>query len=192
MLPDRVFLTGVPGSRWSGIAQMVEQTPGFNTSDRDATRQYSHGKFSGHLGAYFGHGMEHEPVLDADHIDRVWQQPGGTRLVKSHDWSLMLDQVQERFPQDWIMLVYRPDMASYAWWFEAGGFGITHPNYSHYRDSTGMLSAIMQQNQAILDWAARHDLTWNYFTAQWMQKQFGSTVDVGPARNDILVTIKKP
>ena len=54
-LLNRIFFTGVPGSRWSGIAQQLETIPGFNTSDRTAEREYAHGQFSGHKGAYFGH-----------------------------------------------------------------------------------------------------------------------------------------
>jgi hypothetical protein len=34
ILPNKIFLTGVPGSRWSGIAQLIEDNvPGFNTAD---------------------------------------------------------------------------------------------------------------------------------------------------------------
>ena len=45
---NRIFLTGVPGSRWSGIAQEIE-TEDFNTSDRTPERTYSHNKYSGHI-----------------------------------------------------------------------------------------------------------------------------------------------
>ena len=124
MLPNRIFLTGVPGSRWSGIAQTLESIPGFNTTDRTPARTYTHHSYTGHQGAYFGPGMELECSFDADHIDTAWTETGGTRLVKSHDWAYVLPEVERHFPDDWIMLVYRPDMASYAWWHEAGGFQI--------------------------------------------------------------------
>ena len=34
-LPDRLFFTGVPGSRWSGISQNLELLDGINTSDQN-------------------------------------------------------------------------------------------------------------------------------------------------------------
>ena len=34
MLPEYIFFTGVPGSRWSGIAQEIKSQPGYNTTDR--------------------------------------------------------------------------------------------------------------------------------------------------------------
>ena len=68
MLPNRLFFTGVPGSRWSGIAQTLEQLNGFNTSDRTPEREFSHNGFSGHKGAYFGQGMELEAHLEENYI----------------------------------------------------------------------------------------------------------------------------
>ena len=56
-LPNHIFFTGAPGSRWSGIAQTIESIPGFNISDRNSDREYIHNTYSGHLGAYFGQGM---------------------------------------------------------------------------------------------------------------------------------------
>ena len=64
-LPQRIFFTGVPGSRWSGIAQVLESLTGFNTSDRTPERDYTHHEFTGHKGAYFGRGMEFDHGRDA-------------------------------------------------------------------------------------------------------------------------------
>ena len=49
MLPEYIFFTGVPGSRWSGIAQEIKSQPGYNTTDRAEHRVYKHGDFSGHM-----------------------------------------------------------------------------------------------------------------------------------------------
>ena len=57
-LPNRLFFTGVPGSRWSGIAQIIETIPGFNISDRSVNPEYSHNGFSGHKGVYFGRSQD--------------------------------------------------------------------------------------------------------------------------------------
>jgi hypothetical protein len=191
MLPNRIFLTGVPGSRWSGIAQTLETIPGFNTTDRTPARTYSHHSYTGHQGAYFGLGMELEAKLVNDYIDSAWTESGGTRLVKSHDWSYVLPQVQHYFPKDWIMLVYRPDMASYAWWHEAGGFQIKYPCYDAYQDSMGMLAAITRQNQCILEYAHSKNATWHHFTPDWVEATFGHRVEIARSFPDILVTVFK-
>ena len=191
MLPNRIFLTGVPGSRWSGIAQILESIPGFNTSDRTAERTYSHHSYTGHQGAYFGAGMELEAKLVDSYIDSAWTEPGGTRIVKSHDWAYVLPEVAHYFPTDWIMLVYRPDMTSYAWWHEVGGFQIQYPCYDAYRDSTGMLAAITRQNQCILEYAHSRNATWHHFTPDWVESAFGHRVEIARTFPDILVSIIK-
>jgi hypothetical protein len=89
------------------------------------------------------------------------------------------------------MLVYRPDMASYAWWHEAGGFNIKYPSYTAYKDSTTMLGEIAKQNTAILQFAHDYDLTWKYFTQEWIAEQFGQEIDMTKTYPDILVTILK-
>ena len=44
MLPEMIFFTGVPGSRWSGIAQEIKQNPRYNKTDRTPDRKYLHGE----------------------------------------------------------------------------------------------------------------------------------------------------
>lgn len=192
MLPERIFFTGVPGSRWSGIAQILESIPGFNISDRSPERTYTHHSYTGHVGAYFGWGMEFDPLLDADHIDQAWEQSGGIKLVKSHDWAHCLPSIKKQFSNDWIILVYRPDMTSYAWWHEAGGFQIKYPCYNEYRDSASMLASITRQNTEILKYACEQRSRWEYFTPDWIYEHFNykinNTFKVHP---DILITIIK-
>jgi hypothetical protein len=191
MLPNRIFFSGVPGSRWSGIAQTLESLNGFNISDRTPAREFSHSGFTGHKGAYFGEGMEFESYLDSRYIDNAWLDNNGTRLVKSHDWAYKLQTIREVFPNDWIMLVYRPDMASYAWWHEAGGFNIKYPSYIAYKDSATMLGKISEQNANILKFAHTHDLTWSYFTPKWIEQNFKQHIEVKQTWSDILVTLLK-
>jgi hypothetical protein len=135
--------------------------------------------------------MELECKLDAGYVDSAWTESDGTRLVKSHDWAYMLSNVQRHFPDDWIMLVYRPDMASYAWWHEAGGFQIKYPCYDAYKDSTGMLAAITRQNQCILEYAHSRNATWHHFTPEWVESTFGYRVEIAKTFPDILVTVFK-
>ena len=190
-LPTYLFFTGVPGSRWSGIAQVLETLPGFNTSDRTAERAFTHQAYGGHQGSYFGSGMEFESFLNPGYINSAWKEPGGCRIVKSHEWAHQLSQIKQVFPEDWIMLVYRPDMSSYAWWHEAGGFNIKYPDYSAYKNSAGMLAQISIQNAAILEFACSHNLTWNYFTPEWIRDNFNQTTEVKNRWPDILVTLLK-
>lgn len=188
-LPRRIFFTGVPGSRWSGIAQTLETMSGMNTSDRTPEREYDHHSYTGHKGAYFGPGMEFEPILDEDYIDQAWLQPGGCKLIKSHEWSYYLGEIREKFPDDWIMMIYRPDMVSYAWWHEAGGFQIKYPNYSAYKNSSNMLSEIMKQNSCILEFGRLNKCKWEYFTSEWISENFGQDIVVDKTFSDILVTL---
>jgi hypothetical protein len=188
-LPDRIFFTGVPGSRWSGIAQTLETISGMNTSDRTPEREYVHHSYTGHKGAYFGPGMEFEPILDENYIDQAWSKPGGCKLVKSHEWSYYLNEIREKFPDDWIMMIYRPDMSSYAWWHEAGGFQIQYPNYSAYKNSGNMMSEIMKQNSCMLEFGMSNKCTWEYFTSEWIYKNFGESIAVNKTFSDILVTL---
>lgn len=191
MLPNRLFFTGVPGSRWSGIAQTLETLAGFNTSDRNPNREYMRNGFTGHTGVYFGEGMEYEPYLNPGYIDSAWAVDYGTKIVKSHDWAYNLQDIKDKFPDDWIMLVYRPDMASYAWWHQAGGFNIDYPNYTAYKNSETMLGMIAEQNANILKFAHTHDLTWNYFTPKWIEQHFNQYIEVEKQWSDILVTLLK-
>jgi len=189
-LPSHIFFTGVPGSRWSSIAQVIESIPSMNTSDRTAERSYTHHSYTGHKGAYFGRGMEFNTILDADYINTAWSEPGGCKLVKSHDWAYQLNHIR-MISDIWIMLVYRPDMASYAWWHEAGGFQIKYPCYDAYKDSAGMFAEISAQNKAILEFGMINNCKWEYFTSSWIKENFNSDINVTNIWPDILVTLIK-
>lgn len=194
MLPERIFFTGVPGSRWSGIAQILESIPGFNTSDRTPERTYEHHSYTGHKGAYFGWRMEFEPLISwvgRDHIDQAWPEPGGCRLVKSHHWPDKFAEIEKHFPDDWIMLVYRPDMASFAWWHEAGGSQIKYPSYKWYQDEADMLHEITRNNKLMLEYACQNKAHWGYFTADWVKENFNVDIEVPKVYPDILVTLIK-
>lgn len=191
-LPNRIFFTGVPGSRWSGIAQTLESMPEFNTSDRTSQREYLHNGFSGHKGVYFGRMMELEAKLDADYLDSAWATNSpGIKLVKSHDWAYSLDKVKKKFPNDWIILVYRDNAASFKWWKEAGGWDIKYPSYRAYQNDVIMTREIDWQNTAIKEFANDHNLQWHKFDSSWIKEHFGKDVNVERTWPDIFVTILK-
>jgi|TARA_R110000796_G_scaffold132047_1_gene247542 hypothetical protein len=193
IIPEHIFFTGVPGSRWSGIAQTIETIPGFNTSDRTPERSYDHHAYSGHKGAYFGKGMEFDANLNRgiDYINQAWPEPGGHKLVKSHNWAYFARWLKINHPHSWVMLVYRSDLASYTWWHEAGGFQIKYPCYDWYENSAKMMMEIQKQNTGILEYAYEAGATWEYFTPDWIEREFGHAVDVPTIHKDILVTIIK-
>lgn len=193
MLPDKIFMIGAPGSRWSGIAQNIEDAvPGFNVTDRCDRRTYRHHNFTGHLGAYFGTGWEFDTSLDQVNLDAPFLYTTGTRILKSHEWAYQLDEIRDRYLEAWIMLVYRPDMSCYSWWHEAGGFTISYPDYHvYYRDSANMLCEIVRQNQAIMRFAQKHDLTWRHISGQWIEEHFGQYVEPSRRDHDTLVALLK-
>lgn len=191
MLPRRIFFSGVPGSRWSGVAQLLETVPGFNTSDRTPERTFVFKPFSDHLGAYFGSGFEFDLSLDESNIDSAHATLDGCRLIKAHEWAYKLDEIKARYPDDWIILVYRPDMISFAWWNGAGGFNITYPRYDAFKDATNMMCEITKMNQAILEFSYKHDATWNHLTPQWVKNNFEVDREVDHKFSDMLITIIK-
>ncbi len=112
-------------------------------------------------------------------------------LVKSHQWPDKFDEIEQFYSDDWIMLVYRPDMASYAWWHEAGGFQIKYPCYDWYQDEADMLHEISRNNKLMLEYACKKRARWEYFTPEWINENFGYCVDVPKIHSDILVTLIK-
>jgi len=165
-LPEYIFYTGVPGSRWSGIAQEIKLDSAYNTTDRADHRIYKHGDFSGHCDAYFGTGMEFsanpaEGGLDKHNLDAPYAQNVGCKLLMSHEWPYYFNEIQARYPDAWIQLVYRPDWASFLWWKQAGGFDITYPNYDWYETDYLMTKRIEEQNQLILDFGRKNSVQWN-------------------------------
>jgi hypothetical protein len=143
--------------------------------------------------------MEFDPIISwvgREHIDQAWVEPGGCRLVKSHQWPDKFDEIERHYPDDWIMLVYRPDMTSFAWWHEAGGFQIKYPSYKWYQDEADMLHEISRNNKLMLAYAYQKRATWNYFTSEWVKENFNADIEVPVSsgialHNDILVTIIK-
>lgn len=157
-LPERIFFTGVPGSRWSGIAQELEDDR-FDISDRNPSRMYVHHDYSGHLGVYYGTGMEFSPILDSNLLDMPYSGVG-CKLHKSHEWSYVLPEITKLFPNDWVILIYRNDVDSFDWWKQAGGWNIKYPSYDYYVNDEGMQKHIKDMNKNILKFAQQKKLNW--------------------------------
>ena len=194
-LPNRLFFTGVPGSRWSGIAQTLETCQAFNTSDRTETRKYEHGSFSGHLGAYFGRGMEFEPELNEQNLDAPWIDfATPTKIIKSHDWAYKLLEVEKFAKQsgDWLMIVHRDPESSYDWWVKAGGFDIKYPSYESYKNLPFMRTQIELQTLLIEKFVHDRNLILSPFNSDWVRLNFGLDILVDTSKlTDIKVTLLK-
>ena len=206
-LPKRIFVTGAPGSRWSSVVQRLEENlSGFDTSVYCDNARYDpifRGEsVSGfHKGIYFDPGKQYEPILDAEYLDKPWGDSNLCRMVRSHHWAYCLPEIKEKFPDDWILMVYRPDEMCLAWWFEVGGFHITYPDYSYYKDVPTISSHIKQMNLSMLKYGHVVNASWNYFSLDWIEKNFGEDItesnpqyeldDPTKPKNDILVSLIK-
>ena len=199
ILPKRIFCTGVPGSRWSGITQRLYKHPLFNKTDVNLKRSYDRINQLGeleknfHTGTYFEHNTSLPVSLETLLLDLSYSTPDdGTMLHRSHQYAYMLDDIKQKYPDDWIWLIYRPDLASYAWWGECGGFKISYPDYSYYKDAQTMFGEITKQNAAMLTWAHKHNLPWYPLTKHWEQQHFGYLKQPAKEYSDILCCLYKP
>jgi len=206
VLPQRIFCTGTAGSRWSYIIQTIESIEGTNLSDRDSVNREWHNthlesidasrnpdkiRFTGHKGNYFGKGMEFESNLDTINLDAPWTESRGTKFIKSHEWSYQLDDIKEKYPDAWILMIYRADLDSYAWWHQVGGFSIEYPSYSALGDHTNVYNEVVQQNKRMLEFSTKYDCTWNHFTNKWVEENFGRQCVPVDTPRGVLVTLVK-
>lgn len=189
--PNKIFFTGVPGSKWSSIAQQLESTGIFNTSDRSKKREYNHNKYSGHKGNYYGKKMEFPAKLNKNNLNAPFKKTKGIKLLKSHEWVFKLDKIKKKFKNDWIMLIYRNSHDSFEWWLDAGGFDITYPSYKSYKNKKYMFWQIKKQNYNILKFASENKLKWYKFDSKFVKKFFKTTLKINNILPNVYVTIYK-
>lgn len=165
---DLLFITGAPGSRWSGVAHALSYADQINNSDVTPDRVYVSDNGVLHFGNYLGPGMEFGENLDrlpelskAELLNQLrlpYREPGGVRLLKGHLFSRHLDRLLELFPRAGVVLVYRNDADCLDWWLKTGGFSITFPDYTWYRDMQTMQAEIAADNRAIRRFAETRGL----------------------------------
>lgn len=192
-----VWFTGAPGSKWSGTANILQsiQKLNFNTSDRTPEREYTHtgpttlARSITHTGVYFGpgHGVgEHwdrlsilDPNAIVREINEEWKDPSyGKLLVKSHFLSHHLDFISEMFPNNPIIMVFRPNNKCEQGWFGAGGWNIKYPNYRpYYKDDNTMISMIADHNKFMLDFCNRKNIVPQKLTRNYLKETFNWTID---------------
>ena len=172
-MPKRVFMAGAPGSKWSSVAKNIYYSPSVDRSDYSDARTYYHSAWGKpelmHLGAYFDPGMEFGkrfmrlPQMSPKDAEAEFDRPfsgQGTRIIKSHVFAHHLNLLYDMWDHP-IVLVYRPNDACLGWWVRCGQFNITYPNYQYYGNLEMMAMHIDQQNQDILDFAAKHGANWD-------------------------------
>jgi hypothetical protein len=138
---------------------------------------------------YFGPGMElgqrfhelhqlsDEEIFEEAQMAYSEKRPGDLHIIKCHQFSTQLDYIAERFPNQRLMMVYRPDEICYDWWMTIGGFEIKYPRYDWYENPTQMRSHIANENRHILAFCERNGLKLELFTPQWVEKNFGERIE---------------
>lgn len=154
-----IFIVGAPGSKWSSVAKNIYSSISVDQSDSSASRTYNELHVN-HCGAYWDPGMEFGKEFDRiDQFSRTlneleFNKPfsgEGVRIVKSHCLSNHIDYLKKAWPDCLVVLVHRSNRKCMNWWLKAGGFDITYPSYSYYKDNATMKQHIKTQNNNILD-----------------------------------------
>jgi hypothetical protein len=197
MNKELVWFTGAPGSKWSGTANILQSIKqlNLNITDRSSEREYTHtgptelARSITHTGVYFGPGHEvgehwdRFSILDPHAIEREvlkeWtDSDAGRPLVKSHFLSHHLDYLVEQWPENPIIMVFRPNDKCEQGWFGAGGWNITYPDYrAFYKDDDTMKSMIKEHNHNMLDFCNRHSVPVERFTREWLKETFDWVVE---------------
>jgi hypothetical protein len=178
-IPNRIFVTGAPGCKWTSVTHLLETADWANLSDRTSDRHYDHHVFQGHHGVYYGlphRKYEFNCTMDGKYLDSAYESDAPGKFMKAHDWGYMLDDISEKFSGDWIIMVMRNDIDCFSWWNQHGGYVTKYPSYDTYSPDAVMMSEIMQLNDRYSRFAQKHDLQWNYFTPRWVEEHFGKTI----------------
>ena len=182
------FLVGAPGSRWSGIGQLITDNFNYNKSDETPERMYVHGEFSGHKGSYFGPGMENGndfhrleySYFDYQRFERMCDSPFSdkhsdkSKMIKCHQFAYGLDWLKENIRLSNILLVKRDSDQSFDWWKEAGGWDITYPDYSWYVDDVHMRHYIDTEIKLANEFVQKTGNEWVKFDLEWLTENFGT------------------
>lgn len=155
-LTKYIFVTGAPGSGWSGyVEDHIYTRDDIDTTDRSPEREYWLEIRDGardllHRGAYF------DPLME---FNQMWDKPfsgEGIRVIKSHTFAFQLPYLKDFGCP--IHMVIRNDRECFDWWHEAGGWDITYPNYAWYRDDDNMMEQIQLQNLLIREFVEEEGL----------------------------------
>jgi hypothetical protein len=180
---SRIWFTGIPGSKWSGVDTHLRQVLSCDRTDETVNRTQYHRPVNptdtnnGHRGSYFGPGMGCgedwddfnylKPHKLIDDINNVFHGEG-YRVIKSHFMArhFNLDYVWNHFPDDWMVLIYREPQKSFAWWSEVMDFDEDHyPDYRPgYKNYDRMHDLLWRESAKITDFAIRKNIKFYPYT----------------------------
>jgi hypothetical protein len=194
--PKFVFVAGVPGSSWSMLSHRLKSMIDADPTDYDENRTFKFGKhkeLGSHHGCYFGPNNEFGEHFDdiasnytleefVNECQLPFAKDDKPKMIRSHWFSRQLDWLWDNFKGHDLFLIYKNDQIAFDHWIMRGGFDITHPVYTWYKDPENMRSAIALENSAILDFAARKQLVWDNYSEDWWFTRFGTHETKHPGR----------
>lgn len=161
-----IFVAGAPGSRWSSVARTIYSSSKVDNSDSDNSYTRPGEDSPMHVGSYWDPGMEYGTQFDrlneftVQELEQEYNRPfkqnnNYSRIIKSHQFCKHLDFIKDTWTYCPIVLVYyRNDADTEQWWYDAGGWDISYPDYEWYRGR--MTQEIAVQNRAVLDFVANN------------------------------------
>ena len=167
---DLLIITGVPGSKWSGVVGRISHYIDINFTDRTPEREYGIIKidpitgeeknYGWHKAAYwgpyheFGKQFYDMSVLTKREVIEEFTAPfedwDGIKIIKSHWFVYNMDQLAEIFPKAKILGIYLPDDVAFKWWHVLGGWDIYYPHYDWYGNDDRLKAEIKIGNGLLL------------------------------------------
>jgi hypothetical protein len=200
---DLIIATGAPGSKWSGLLNAVSFHNDVNDEDKADHRKYfiyyekaDTGqvlKMGWHFGVYFGPDNEYGQKFDnlkaisKEEMVREFAKPyetwDGIKIIKSHWFAYDLDTLTKYFPKAKIVVVWAPDVSCFDWWTHLGGWNITFPVYTWYKEDTRMQSKIREENAYILKFVFEKNLKISKGSIKEVCNMLGLTSDTTSFKN---------
>ena len=211
---SRIWMCGIPGSKWSGIDMHMRQVLPCDQTDESDERTCYHRASTpedtnnGHRGSYWGPGMGcGEDWIDfnfmdkskiINDIDEVFTGTG-YKIIKDHFLArkFNLDYVWNNFSGDYVVLVYREPQKSFAWWSEVMDFSEGHyPDYAPgYTDYNTMRKLLWTESVKITDFAVRKDMNFSLFNNYSLQHILGFDIDLTKTitidNSDTYISVKR-
>lgn len=167
-----IFLTGVPGSRWGRIEEMMYQVSDLVDTSCKFNHQHDNPKNgTTHIYTFWGPYHEHGDQFDRLDLlgpERVMQiideaydddDPRPIRIIRCHWFAYQLDWIKENMPWvDILMAIRDPEMAM-RWWHKSGGWDITYPNYKWFSTSEVLNREIMTQHKLMVKFMRENKLS---------------------------------
>jgi hypothetical protein len=202
MQNKNIWMCGVPGSRWSGVDIILRECLPCDRTDETPDRTFYHrvnipgDPNNGHRGSYWGPGMGcgedwkdfNKLTLEKlqSDIDEVFTGEG-YRVIKSHFFARghNLEWIWNNCPGDYMFLIYREPVKSFAWWAEVMDFVDDHyPDYRPgYKNYDTMRERIFEESAKIVDFVITKGYSFKHFTAQ---KAFSDMPGYNPEFDDVI------